>query len=333
MHRVAKHDGIGNIVVEEAPTPAIGPRQVLVRNQRSLISRGSEIGRRYLDPGQLDPAIMGYSAAGVIEAVGTAVSEFVPGQRVAVVAPHAEYVVGDLESPIIGAFTTIADNLSFDQATFHGLVTGALMWAKCSETRPGDTVVVLGQGLVGNLVMQALRAYQPARLIAVDTYPLRCALANQLGADLVINAATTDPVAAINEITAGQGADVVIDCVGGQAGLRSFQQAQDICRPYGIIHLIALYQGAPLALDAGKIQTRRVLGGYCQDLPRREYAQQAMQALSSGQILVEPLITHHFPYTAAKPAFDLLYTQSDQTMGVLFSWPDAAETAPAIART
>ena len=84
MWRVAKLEGIGNIVVEEAPAPTIGPRQVLVRNHRTLISRGSEIGRRYLDPHEVDPAIMGYSAAGVVEAVGDAVGEFAVGQRVAV---------------------------------------------------------------------------------------------------------------------------------------------------------------------------------------------------------------------------------------------------------
>ena len=78
--------------------PSIGSRQVLVRNQRSLISRGSEIGRRYLRPEEIDPAIMGYVAAGIVEQVGAAVREVAVGQRVTVVAPHAEYVVGDLDS-------------------------------------------------------------------------------------------------------------------------------------------------------------------------------------------------------------------------------------------
>ena len=197
MHRVAKHAGVGNIVVEAAPLPAIGPRQVLVRNQRSLISRGSEIGRRYLRPEEIDPAIMGYSAAGIIAQVGAAVHEVAIGQRVTVVAPHAEYVVGDLDSAVVGALTVLPDGLAFDDATFHGLVTGALMWADVPGVQPTDTVVILGQGLVGNLVMQAVRAHHPARIIAVDALDLRCGLARQLGADVVINAATDDPVQAV----------------------------------------------------------------------------------------------------------------------------------------
>jgi threonine dehydrogenase-like Zn-dependent dehydrogenase len=323
MHRVAKHAGVGNIVVEEAPLPAIGPRQVLVCNQRSLISRGSEIGRRYLRPEEIDPAIMGYSSAGVIEQVGAAVHEVAAGQRVTVVAPHAEYVVGDLDSAVVGALTVLPDGLAFDEATFHGLVTGALMWADVPGVRPTDTVVILGQGLVGNLVMQAVRAHHPARIIAVDALDLRCGLARQLGADVVINAATDDPVQAVHALTDGQGADLVIDCVGGQAGLRSFAQAQDMCRPFGTIHLIALYHGEPLPLDASKIQRRRLLGGYYNDTPRAPYAARALTALQTGAIAVAPLLTHHFPYTAAKDAFDLLYAHSDQALGVILTWPEA----------
>lgn len=159
MYRVVKHEGIGNIAVEEAPTPTIGARQILVRNRRTLISRGSEIGRRYLDPHALDPAIMGYSAAGVVEAVGEEVTEYAVGQRAAVVAPHAELVVVDLTLDEGSWVVPIPDDVSFDAATFQPLVTGALWWTKISAINPGETVAILGQGLVGNLVLQASREY------------------------------------------------------------------------------------------------------------------------------------------------------------------------------
>ena len=92
MRRIGKLAGVGNIVVEEAPRPSPGEREVLVRMVSSLISRGSEIGRRYLREEAIDPAIMGYSVAGVVEEVGAAVTEYRPGDRVCAVAPHAEYV-------------------------------------------------------------------------------------------------------------------------------------------------------------------------------------------------------------------------------------------------
>ena len=69
MLRVAKPAGFGNIILEEAPIPECGPREVLVKNQVSLISRGSEVLRRYMHEEAIDPAIMGYSVGGVVAAV------------------------------------------------------------------------------------------------------------------------------------------------------------------------------------------------------------------------------------------------------------------------
>jgi L-iditol 2-dehydrogenase len=320
MKRIVKLAGVGNIAVAEEPIPEVGPRQVLVRNRRTLISRGSEIGRRYLRPEEIDPAMMGYSAAGVVEAVGADVREFTVGQRVALLAPHAEYVIGDLARDDGSWVMAMPDDMTFEQAVFHPLATGGVTWAEIAGVQPGDDVVVLGQGLVGSLVLQALREHQPGRRIAVDALPLRCRLATELGADEVINAAETDPVAEVRRLTGGGGAAVVIDCVGGKAGIASFAQAQDMCKDLGRIHLIALYHGGTLPLDASKIQRRQLVGGYFTDKPRAPFARRAMEMIASGELRVDPLITHVFPFERAKEAFDLLYERPGEAMGVLFSW-------------
>ena len=78
MKRVAKPEGKFNVVLEDAPVPAVGPHDVRVRNVRSLISRGSELWRRYIRPEAVDPQIMGYSVAGVVDAVGVEVEGFTP---------------------------------------------------------------------------------------------------------------------------------------------------------------------------------------------------------------------------------------------------------------
>jgi L-iditol 2-dehydrogenase len=320
VKRIVKLEGVGNIAVEEAPVPSIGPREVLVRNRRTLISRGSEIGRRYLRDEAVDPAIMGYSAAGVVEAVGPAVTELRVGQRVVAVAPHAEYVIGEVEREDGSWVMGLPDDVSFEQATFHPLATGAVMWASIAGVQPGDTVAILGQGLVGNLVMQAVRAHAPGRIIAVDALANRCALAARLGADVVVNASDEDPVARVLALTDGQGTQVVIDCVGGKAGVRSFAQAQEMCRPYGRIHLIALYHNEPLPLDSSKIQRRMLIGGYYSTASRAPFAADALEAIRTGRIQVTPLITHTFPYGEAKAAFDLLYHRPGEALGVIFTW-------------
>ena len=70
MKRVAKPEGEFNGVIEEAPAPEISDTEVLIRAERTLISRGSEIWRRYIRPGAIDHRMMGYSLAGTVEAVG-----------------------------------------------------------------------------------------------------------------------------------------------------------------------------------------------------------------------------------------------------------------------
>ena len=79
MLRAAKHDGVGNVVVERVEVPRPGEGEVLVRLQASLISRGSEIGGRYLSETAVDPSRMGYSAAGVVAEAGPGVDDPAPG--------------------------------------------------------------------------------------------------------------------------------------------------------------------------------------------------------------------------------------------------------------
>ncbi len=321
MLRVAKPEGFGNIVLEEVPMPVCGPREVLVQNRMSLISRGSEVLRRYMHEEAIDPAIMGYSVGGVVAAVGSeAAARFQPGDRVVAVAPHAQYVLLDIDAMEGTAIWPIPADLSFEQAAFLPLVTGGVTWAQIPGIRPGDTVVVLGQGLVGNLVMQAARRHLLARLIVVDTFAARCRLAERLGADLAINAAEEDPVARVRELTAGRGADLVFDCVGGKPGLTSFAQAQEMVRNGGTLHLIGLYHGAPLPLDAGKMQRKRLIGGYYQEETRPVMLARAIELVQAGRIQVEPLISHRFPFTEAKAAYDLLYERLSEAMGVLLVW-------------
>jgi L-iditol 2-dehydrogenase len=323
VFRVAKPEGIGNIVLEEVPVPAVGAREVLVRNKISLISRGSEILRRYMHAEAIDPAIMGYSVAGVVEAVGEeAAARFQPGDRVIAVAPHAQFVVQDIDSMDGTRVWPLPDAIPFAQGAFLPLTCGAVWWAQIAGIQPGDTVVVLGQGLVGNLVMQAARQYLLERLIAVDVIESRCALASQLGADTVINAAEDDPVAAVKALTGGKGADVVFDCVGGRAGITSFAQALDMSAQGATIHLIGLYHGEPLPLDAGKIQGKKLIGGYYTDLSRAVMQARAITLVERGRLQLAPLISHRFPFTAAKEAYDLLYDRMAEAMGVLLVWAE-----------
>lgn len=330
MWRVTKPEGFGNICLEEAPVPQISERQVLVRTRATLISRGSELFRRYNQEEAVPSSIMGYSLAGVVERTGAAVTEHRVGDRVMVVAPHAEYVVGDAgTSRAAGMVVPLPDEVSFEEGTFLPLATSSLAWAESSGVREGDTVVVLGQGLVGSLMLQTLRRFRPARIVAVDALPLRCEFAERLGADAVIRADEQDPVAAVRDLTGAEGADLVVDCVGGPAGVESFRQAQAMARPRGTIHLIALYHGAPLSLDASAIMNRRLLAGILTDEPREQTARRAVELIRDGTLRVREMITHRFPFRRAKEAFDLLWKQPGEALGVILDWTGGVDSGQA----
>jgi len=321
MKRVVKLEGKGNIAIEEIEIPKIASNEVLVKNKKSLISRGSELFARYVMPGVVPPSMMGYSDAGVVEIVGEDVKDVSVGDRVTAVAPHAEYVVGVPGAPD-ARIIPLPDDVSFEEATFLPLLTSSVAWAQTASIKEGDTVVILGQGLVGSLVMQVAKGYKPGQIITVDALDLRCEFAERFGADVVINCSKVDSVESVRQLTGGKGADIVIECVGGYAGVKSFEQAQDMTKTHGTIHLIALYQGGPLPLYSGKIMSKRLIAGILISEPRPQTAQRAIKHIQDGSVRVKEMITHRFPLTEAKRAFDLLYEHPEEALGVLFEYDD-----------
>ena len=317
--RIIKPEGFGNIQLQDAAIPDIEARQVLVRTEATLISRGSELFRRYIKEEEVPQRIMGYSLAGTVERVGAAVGEYRVGQRVFVTAPHAQYAVGDVDSTD-ARLVPLPEGVTSEQATLLRLATEATAWAASSGARRGDTIVILGQGVVGSLMLQILRGYQPARIVTVDPLPLRQRLSRELGADLVIDPGQEDPVAAVGRLTGGAGADLVVDCVGGYDGVRSFEQAQDMVRRGGTLQLIAAYQQRPLPLHSAKIMHRRLVAGILVDEPLSQIALRAAAMIERGEIQADRMITHRFPYTRAKEAYDFLWNSPQEALGVLLIW-------------
>ncbi len=319
MYRVIKPEGFGNIQLEEVETPEVNENQIRVKTDTTLISRGSELFRRYILEEAVSPSIMGYSLTGTVDAVGEQVVDYEIGDRVMAVAPHAQYVVME-PNPTDGRVVKLPTEVSFEAGTFLPLATSAVAWSDSSGVKSGDTVVILGQGLVGSLMMQVIRNYSPERIITVDALAFRCGLSVKLGADVAINADEEDPVQAVRRLTDGKGADLVIDCVGGHAGVRSFEQAQDMVRQFGIVQLIALYQQKPLPLHSSKVMSKRLVAGILTDEPRVNLAARALQKIRVGEIRTEDMITHRLDYTEAKAAFDLLWNTPGDTLGVLIKW-------------
>ncbi len=226
------------------PDPVPADDEVLVRVRACGIC-GSDIhgwdgstGRRR------PPLIMGHEASGEIAAVGARVERWHVGDRVTfdstISCGHCAYcragqvnlcdnrrVVGvaPAEYRQHGAFAefvalparilyALPDQLSYAQAAMIEPVSIAIHAVQRVKLAPTDVAVVVGSGMIGLFVMQALRRAGVNRVIAVDLEDKRLALARELGATDTLNSGAGDPAAAIMSLTAGRGADVAFEVVG-----------------------------------------------------------------------------------------------------------------------
>jgi threonine dehydrogenase-like Zn-dependent dehydrogenase len=325
MKRVIKPEGKFNIALEEVDIPQPGPGEARIRAVRSLISRGSELGARYTREHAVSPDIMGYSMAGVVDALGDGVSHLSVGDRVVALAPHAQYVVktARIATPEDQAWVIpMRPGVSFEQAPYYPLVSAAVTWVTIERIKPQDTVVILGQGLVGSLILQVARAMGTGRIVAVDAIAGRCARAEEFGADTVINASKENPVEAVRRLTSGIGADIVVYAVGGPAGPAVFDQGLDMLAVGGLLHLIGLYEDQPLPLMSGKIQRRKIIGGYYGQVCGAHESRRALELIETGAIHTDRMTTHRFHYSQAAEAFHLLYNHPDEAFGVLLDWEE-----------
>ena len=320
MKRVEKPEGRYNVTVTEVPRPECGSTEVLIETEYTMISRGSELWARYSREEPVDHSRMGYSLGGTVAATGEEVQQFEVGDRVAALAPHAEFVTVEVvDSPHDPPVVALPDSVDTEEGTFWPLATSSVMWIREVDPGPTDDVVIQGQGLVGSGCLQVGLAETDARFFALDALSLRCEVAETFGPHEVIDVSSVDPVEVVNEAT-DSGADIVIEAVGGPAGVTVFDQAQSMVRRGGIIQVLGLYEDEPLPLDSSRIQGRRIVGGYRDPGKRPVASDRALELLASNAIDVETMITHRYSGTDAPEAFDFLHDHPEDALGVILTW-------------
>ncbi|HPO15545.1 MAG TPA: bi-domain-containing oxidoreductase [Candidatus Hydrogenedentes bacterium] len=259
----------GKVDIVDVPPPGLAPGMALVRVSHSLISSGTEssfvseggmlsyVLKKARDPlnvekvkrklasvgikGTLDVVrnklfefqAPGYSTAGVIVECAEDVPGFRVGDRVACAgvgyASHAEYNAVPHQ-----LLTPIPDGVDFDEAAFVALGVIAMQGVRRAQLTLGETVVVLGLGLLGQLAAQIVRA-SGCRVIGCDPIAEKRALAQQLGADVVC--APGELTDTVGEWTGGYGADAVIICAASkESGVTN--QALDLCRQKGRVTVV-----------------------------------------------------------------------------------------------
>lgn len=327
--------------------PEFGPEDLLIRVKACGIC-GSDIhGMDGSSGRRIPPLIMGHEAAGVVEKMGDRVTQFQAGDRVTFdsmiscgachfcrrgeqnlcdsrrvlgVSPgeyrqhgaFAEYVV----IPQQIAFS-LPDELTFEHASMAEPVSIAMHAVNITPLKLGESAVVIGAGMIGNLVIQSLRMAGAGQIIAVDLADEKLDIAREVGATDVLNASKCDVPAEVYKLTNGRGADMAFEVIGIAAGVKS---AVDSVRKGGSVTLVGNLT-ATVDFPLQSIVTREIrLYGSCG--VNGEYPA-AINAISSGAINVDALISSVSPLSEGASWFDRLYSHEVGLMKVILQPPSS----------
>jgi predicted dehydrogenase/threonine dehydrogenase-like Zn-dependent dehydrogenase len=387
MKQVLQHARAGEIEVAEVPAPQLLPNCVLVRVAASVVSAGTErasaefAGKNLLQKAKSRPDLVrevigkvqrdglfsawqsvrsrldqpqspGYSSAGTIIAAGDGVTDLQPGDRVACAgagfAVHAE--VACVPRLLVARVPTrnLGEDVPFDEAAFATLGAVALHGVRTAEVKLGDSVAVIGLGLLGHLTVQLLKA-AGCRVLGFDIDKSRAELARHLGADAVAISASE-----FRGLCAGQSQGLGVDAVLITAETRSSDPvnlAGDIARERAIVVAVGTvgldierrqyYEKeldfrisrsyGPGRYDAAYEQKGRDYPiGYVRWTETRNM-EAFLQFLAEKKVNVGALITHRFPIERAQSAYELITGKSGEPfLGVVIHYSGTPNESPTL---
>ncbi|WP_234734645.1 galactitol-1-phosphate 5-dehydrogenase [Tellurirhabdus bombi] len=319
--------------LQDLPQPKPASHEVLVKVQAVGICGSDVHGMDGSSGRRIPPIVMGHEASGIIVEVGDAVKGWEVGDRVTFdstvyalddwFSRRGMYNLSDgrevlgVSTPDFrrqGAFAefitvpqhilyAIPDNVSFTQAALVEPVAVALHALSLTPLTVNDSAVVVGAGMIGLFVIQALKIAGCSRIIAVDLEDNKLELARQLGATDTLNPKTDNVAARVQELTQGRGADVAFEVVGAGA---TVNLAIDCVRKGATVTLVGnLAPKVEIPLQA--VVTRQLrLQGSC--AINGEY-EAALQLISSGKIDVEAILSAEVPLDEGADWFQRLYAK------------------------
>lgn len=378
MKQVIQNLRSGKVELREVPQPAVGHKDVLVRTRASLISAGTErmmmdfagkslmgkakerpdLASKVINKMQRDgvvdtlasvfarleePMPLGYSAAGEVVAVGAGVAhEFAVGDRVAVagagLANHAE-----VNAVPRNLCVKLPESVEFSQGCYATLGAIALHGVRNAGVTLGDRVLVVGLGLVGQLVSQ-LAAAAGARVAGVDPNLERCMLARQGGAQWAVGPQAL--AEGWKQFTDGRGFDAILICAATDSD-GPIEQAAEWARDRATVILVGkVGTRFPFAAYMKKELTVRVSRSYGpgrydpafeqQGLTypvgfvpwnERENLGEVVRLMGNGRLKVDMLTTHTFALDDALKGYELI-ARGSPCLGVVLAYPETKKIVP-----
>jgi predicted dehydrogenase/threonine dehydrogenase-like Zn-dependent dehydrogenase len=377
MKQVLQNLRDGDTVLETVPVPVPGANEVLIRSACSLVSAGTEkmlvdFGKASLldkarsQPDKVkmvfdklrsdgivttvkavqkklaEPIPLGYCNVGQVVETGGRVTRFAPGDWVVSNGQHAEYVsVGE------NLCAKLPDGVAVEQAAFTVLGAIAMQGIRLANPTLGETVVVYGLGLIGQIAARLLRA-NGCRVLGFDVNAQRVALASRQGVEAHVLAAESNAVAVAMAYTGNAGVDAVL-VTASTSSDELMHDAAQMCRKRGRIVLVGVtglnlrredfYQKelsfqVSCSYGPGRYDPNYELKGQDYPLAFVRWTEQRnfeaiLDLLQRDLLQLDDLITHRFAFDEAVDAYDAL--SSGQALGILLQYAgtEARETAAA----
>jgi alcohol dehydrogenase len=331
------YEGPGRRSWKEVPMPSIEKDTDVIVRVDAVTICGTDLHILKGDVPEVEPGrILGHEAVGTVHEVGGGVKTLQVGDRVLVscitscgacrqcrqqrnglctggggwILGHlidgtqAEYV----RVPFADTSTyALPDNVSDEAALMVAdiLPTGYEVGVLNGNVQPGDVVAVVGAGPIGLSAIAGSRLFSPAHVVAIDLAESRLEAAKRFGADITINNATQDPVAAIMDITGGVGADAAIEAVGMPA---TFELAVELARPGGHVANIGVHgHSANLHLERIWAKDLTITTGLVDTFSSPTF----LRLLHGHQFDAEHFVTHHFGLDEFEMAYDIFGDPSD----------------------
>ena len=312
------------VVIADVDIPNIKPNEVLVKSVRSLISPGSELNRVRRLPGDADSKWpnydLGYAVCGEVIEVGSEVTKFKVGDRVATMQHHQQFVASPVPTDRKALYVTlpIPDEISWDASPFILWGRSCYNWITKADIQNGETVAVMGLGLVGLLMTMWSKLCEPELVVGIDLFDIRLEFARKAGTDEVINAKRSKLIERVMELTSGRGADVTFHCVSG-ASVKAFEDSQRITRRGGRIVLIGIHS-EPLTILRGEFLSKDLLGaGTDYDMDYSLYSE-GIEGIRTGKLPVMEIVTHNVPFTQGPEIYEMLNFRPQEAGAVLIGW-------------
>jgi L-iditol 2-dehydrogenase len=349
--KAAVYRGAGALQIEQVPVPDVGPGELLVRMEACGVC-GTDI--KKIKGGLLEgPRVFGHEICGIVDRVGPGPRRFREGQRV-VLHHHipcrdcfycrrgayaqcetykqngttagfepsgggfAEYVKA-LDWIVARGTIAVPDGVLPEEAAFIEPLNTCLKAVRKAGVTEGQTVLVVGQGPIGLLLMQLCR-WSGAEVLSSDTLPDRLEMSRTLGADVAFPAGP-ELAREVKALTEGRGVDLAIVAAVGKGALT---QAIDATRPAGRIMMFAATSPGEIAeIDMGALcaAEKEILTSYSASVDVQDLA---AQLVFGREIRVRELVTHRFSLSSAAQAVDVASRPAPGVLKVVLQ-PDPPE--------